>query len=124
MGNSATSKVIGEGTIQFRSHDGCITTLQGVCRVPESRYNLISSGAIYREGLCFSLKADRMEVFKETHVMFQAECVSNVYILRNSEVTVGGLQLSSASRLVVVEQSETMMVSVQMFSFTLKADWD
>jgi len=38
MGNSATSKVIGEGTIQFWSHDGCITTLQGVRHVPESRY--------------------------------------------------------------------------------------
>ena len=34
IGESATSKVIGEGTIQFRSHDGCITTLQGVRHVP------------------------------------------------------------------------------------------
>ena len=40
MGNSVTNKVIGEGTIQFQSHDGCITTLQGVRYVPESRYNL------------------------------------------------------------------------------------
>ena len=46
MTNSATSKVIDEGTIQFRSHDGCITTLQGVCHIPESRYNLISLGAV------------------------------------------------------------------------------
>jgi len=37
MGNSITSKVIGEGAIQFRSHDGCITTLQGVRHVPELR---------------------------------------------------------------------------------------
>ena len=29
MRNSATIKVIGEGTIQFQSHDGCITTVQG-----------------------------------------------------------------------------------------------
>ena len=33
MGNSAISKVICEGTIQFRSHDGCITTLQGIRNV-------------------------------------------------------------------------------------------
>ena len=52
-----------------------------------------------------------MKVFKETHVMFQDERVSNVYMLRNSEVTVGGLQLSSASKAVVVEQSETMIDS-------------
>jgi len=46
MGNSSTSKVIDERTIQFRSHDGCITTLQEVHHVPESRYNLISLGAL------------------------------------------------------------------------------
>jgi len=44
-----------------------------------------------------------MEVSKETHVMFQAKRVGNVYMLRNSEVTVGELQLSSASKAVVVE---------------------
>ena len=32
-----------------------------------------------------------MEVFKEAHVMFQAEYVGNVYMLQNLEVTVGGL---------------------------------
>jgi len=49
MGNSATSKVIGEGIIQFQSHDGCITTLQGVRHVLELRYNLISLGALQGE---------------------------------------------------------------------------
>jgi len=37
--------------------------------------------------------------------------VNNVYMLRNSEVIVGGLQLSSASKVAVVEQSETTIVS-------------
>jgi len=96
MGNSTTSKVIGERAIQFWFHDGCITTLQGVCHVSESRYNLISLGALHREGFYFSSKGDLMEVSEETHVMFQAERVGNVYILRNSEVTVSELQLSSA----------------------------
>jgi len=50
MGNSATSKVIGEGTIQFRSHDGCITTLQGVRHILELRYNLISLEAYIEKG--------------------------------------------------------------------------
>jgi len=89
--NSATSKVIGEETIQFRSHDGCITTFQDVHHVSKSRYNLISLGALHSEGFCFSSKGDLMKVFKEAHAMFQAERVGNVYMLRNSEVTVGGL---------------------------------
>ena len=111
--------MIGKGTIQFQSHDGRITTLQGVHHIPESRYNLISLGALYREGFCFSSKGDLMEVFKEALVMFQAESVSNVYMLRNSEVTISGLQLFSASKVVVVEQSATMMDSssdVQFYS--------
>ena len=52
-----------------------------------------------------------MEVFKEAHVIFQAERIGNVYMLQNSEVTVSGLQLFSASEAVAVKQSETMMVS-------------
>jgi len=103
--------VIGEKTIQFQSHDGCITTLQGVRYVPESRYNLISLGALYREGFSFSFKGDLMEVSKEAHVKFQAERVGNVYMLRNLKVTVGGLQLSSALEAAIVEQSETTMIS-------------
>ena len=85
------NKVIGEGIIQFRSYDGCITTLQGIRHVPESRYNLISLRALYKEGFCFISKGDLMEVSKETHAMFQAECVGNVYMLRNLEVIVGEL---------------------------------
>ena len=52
-----------------------------------------------------------MDVFKESHMKFQTERVDNVYMLRNSEVTVGGLQLSSASKVMVVEQSEDTMDS-------------
>jgi len=89
--NSATSKVIGKGTIQFRSHDGCITTLQGVRHVPESSYNLISLGALNGEGFDFSSKDDLMEVSKDAQLKFQAERVSSVYMLRNAEITVDGL---------------------------------
>ena len=56
MENSATSKVIGKGTFQFRSHDGCITTLQGVCHVLNSRYNLISLGTYKEKGSVSVLK--------------------------------------------------------------------
>ena len=48
------------------------------------------------KGFCFSSKGNLMKVFKEPHVMFQTERVGNVYMMKNSEVTIGGLQLSSA----------------------------
>ena len=80
-----------EGTIQFYSHDGCITTLQGVHHVLESKYNLICFRAQYGEGLNFSSEGDFIEVFKDIQVKFQAERVSNVYMLRNSKVIISGL---------------------------------
>jgi len=107
---SATSKVIGKGTIQFLSHDECITTLQDIHHVPESKYNLISLVALHGEGFNFSFEGDLMKVYKNIQVKFQAERIDNVYKLPNSEHTVGGLQLSLASRSEVMEQSETTMV--------------
>ena len=86
----------------------------------ESRYNLISLGALQGEGFSFSSKGDLMKVFKEAHVKFQAERIGNVYMLQNSKVTVGGLQLSSASKAEVVEQSETMMISSSDVQFYLE----
>ena len=70
MGNYAISKAIGEGTIQHHFHDGCITNLQGFHHVPDSRYNLISFGALEGEGFNFCSESNLMEVSKEAHVKF------------------------------------------------------
>ena len=70
MKNFAARKVIGEGIIQFRSHDGCITTFQGILHVPELRYNPIFLGALQGKGFCFSAKNDLMKVSKKAHMMF------------------------------------------------------
>jgi len=51
-----------------------------------------------------------MKVSKETHVMFQAERVSNVYMLQNLKVTVDGLQLSSALEVVVVDNRRLLWI--------------
>ena len=65
MRNSVVSKVIGEGTIQFHFHDGCITTLQSLRHVPESKYNLIFLRALYGEGFNSSSKSVFMKVLKD-----------------------------------------------------------
>jgi len=88
---STTSKAIGKWTIYFRSHEGRITTLQGVHHVPKLRYNLIFLGTLHGEGFRFSFEGDVMKVSKDAYVKFQVECVGDVYMLRNSVVTVGGL---------------------------------
>ena len=63
-----------------------------------------------------------MKVSKGAHVKFQAERVGNVYILQNSEVTVGGLQLSSASRAEIMEQLDITMISSSDVQFYPKVD--
>jgi len=68
MKNFAISKIIVKGTIQFHSHDGCITTLHGFHHVPKLRYNLISLGALHEKGFNFSSTSDLMKVFKNAHV--------------------------------------------------------
>ena len=70
MGNSTTNKVIGEGTIKFHSHDGCITILQGAHLVPDLSYDLISLGALHEEGFSFNSEGDFMKDSKEDHVKF------------------------------------------------------
>jgi len=79
MGNSAMRRVIGEGIIQFRSNNACITTLQGVYHVPESRYSIISLGALHEEGFNLNFEGDLMKVFKDAQVKFLAERVGNIY---------------------------------------------
>ena len=111
MGNYSTSKVICERTIQFRSHDGCITLFMAFLMF--SNQGTISSllEPYIEKGFVSFRKGDLMKVFKKAHMMFQIKRVGNVYMLQNSEVTVGGLQLSSASKATIMEQSETTMVS-------------
>ena len=68
-------------TIQFRCHNGCITTLQCVRHIPELSYNPISLGALHEEGFNFSSVGDLMKVFKYAHLKFQAEHIDNIYML-------------------------------------------
>jgi len=82
--------VIGEGIVQFYSHDVCIRKLQGVHHVFGLRYNLIFLRALHEEGFNFSFEGDLMQIFKDAQVKFQADRVGNVYMLQNSEATVDG----------------------------------
>jgi len=81
MKNFAMSKVINEETMSFHSHNRCITTLQGIHHVPESRYNHISLRILHVEGFSFSSEGDHMKVFKEAHVKFQTKRVGDIYML-------------------------------------------
>ena len=114
MANSSRSKVVGKGSIQFRSHDGYVTTLHGVSHVPGSRCNLISLGTLHREGFLFRSNCGLMEISKMARVTFAAKLVGNVYELQGSWVTSGGVQISSASKSEVEKQSSCVSDSVRV----------
>ena len=101
MGNSATSKVIGEETIRFDLMIDALLLFKVCVMFPNQ--GTISSLLKYGEGFSFCSVGDLMKVFKDAYAKFQAEHVGDDYMLRNLDVIVGGLQLSSASRSVVVE---------------------
>jgi len=52
-----------------------------------------------------------MKAVKDAHVKFQAEHVGNIYMLQNSKVIIGRLQLSVTSSSEIVEQSDTTVLS-------------
>ena len=114
MANSSRSKVVGKGSIQFRSHDGYVTILHGVSHVPGSRCNLISLGALHREGFQFRSDCGLMEISKMACVTFAAKLVGNVYELQGSWVISGGVQISSASKSEIVKQSLCVSGSVRV----------
>ena len=114
MANSSRSKVVGKGSIQFRRHDGYVTTLHGVSHVPGSRYNLISLGALHQGGFQFRSVGGLMEVSKGARVTFAAKLVGKVYELQDSSVTSGGVQISYASKSEVVKQSSCVSDSVRV----------
>ena len=124
LGNSTTSKVNDEGTIQFRSHNGCITTFQGVRHIPESRYNLISLGALHREGFYFSSKGNLMEVWKKAHVMFQAERVSNIYVAEIRRLQLVDCSNYRLQKRWLWNNRRLQWIRVRMFNCTPKRNWD
>ena len=121
MGNSTTSKVIGKGTIQFRLMMNASLLFKTFVIFP-NQGTISSLGALQGECFSFSTDGDLMEVSKEAHVKFQAERVDNVYMLQNSKVTVGGLQLFSASKVVVWNNQRLQWFRDRMFSCTMKRD--
>jgi len=72
MGNDAQCKVVGEGTIKIKTHDGIVRTLTDVRYVHELKRNLISLG---------TLESLQKNVYK-TAVIFAKTGVFNRRIIR------------------------------------------
>ena len=50
MGNNASSKIVGIGSVRVRCHDGIVRTIIEFHHVPDLKRNLISIGSLDKQG--------------------------------------------------------------------------
>ena len=93
MANNTTNRVVGEGTIRLRSHDGRVVVLTGVRHVLGLRKNLISLGMLDSKGFNFSSKGGVLEVSKSEKKMLKGQLAGgNLYKLLGNVVREKGLK--------------------------------
>jgi len=124
MKNSVMSKVIGEGIIQLHSHDGCITTLQGVRHVPESKYNLTLLEPYMKKDIISILKVILWKFQKMPMWSFRPS-VSEIFTC----CKIRRLQLMDCSYPQLQDRrlwnnQRLQWFWARMFSFIPKVDWD
>eukprot|EP00268_Persea_americana_P001031 TRINITY_DN10307_c0_g1_i1.p1 TRINITY_DN10307_c0_g1~~TRINITY_DN10307_c0_g1_i1.p1 ORF type:complete len:147 (-),score=18.20 TRINITY_DN10307_c0_g1_i1:100-540(-) len=98
MGNDATCKTIGMGTIKIRMANGVVRTLGGVRHVPALKKNLISLGTLESKGCSLSAKDSLLKVSKGVLVLMKGTRVgNNLYKLMGNTV-VGGAAVSTGDK--------------------------
>jgi hypothetical protein len=97
MGNDASCKVIGIGTIKIKMFDNVVRTLGEVRHVPEMKKNLISLGTLDSKGYSYKSEHGIMNVSKGAMVVMRGQKISgNIYKLLGSTI-LGGVAAVSES---------------------------
>uniref|UniRef100_A0A2N9H2K3 Integrase catalytic domain-containing protein n=1 Tax=Fagus sylvatica TaxID=28930 RepID=A0A2N9H2K3_FAGSY len=104
MGNDASCKVIGIGTIKIKMFDNVVRTLGEVRHVPEMKKNLISLGTLDSKGYSYKSEHGIMNVSKGAMVVMRGQKISgNIYKLLGSTI-LGGVVAVSES-----EEDDTLL---------------
>lgn len=104
MGNNATCKVIGTGTVAINMFDGIVRTLTKVRHVPELKKNLISLGTLDTNGCKCIAEGGVMKVVKGALVLMKGAKVGSLYSLQGSTM-VGSANVSTGT----MSDSETKL---------------
>ena len=81
MGNNASCKTVGKGTIRIKMHVGVIRTLTNIRHVLGLRKNLISFGTLDSIGCNFSGESGVLRVTKGFLVVMKGKKIDNLYVL-------------------------------------------
>ena len=87
MGNDASCKVVGIGSIKIKMFDGVVRTLCDVRHIPELRKNLISLGTLDCNGYSYKSAGGVMKVSKGVLTVMKGQKLSgNIYKLQGTTV--------------------------------------
>lgn len=95
MGNNATCKVVGIGSVHIKMWDGVVRTLSEVRHVPALKKNLISLGALDSKGCVIQAEGGALKVKRGSMVILRGtKLPNNLYRLKGNTV-VGGAAVST-----------------------------
>ncbi|KAG8478549.1 hypothetical protein CXB51_028301 [Gossypium anomalum] len=97
MGNNASCKIAGVGTIKVKMFDGVVRTLSDVRYVPELKRNLISLSTLDSKGYRYTAKSGVLKISKGSLVVMKGQRkTAKLYVLQGSTVT-GDAAVASSS---------------------------
>ncbi|KAG8474632.1 hypothetical protein CXB51_031261 [Gossypium anomalum] len=98
MGNNASCKITGVGTIKVKMFDGVVRTLSDVRHVPELKRNLISLGTLDSKGYRYTAESRVLKISKGSLVVMKGQRkIAKLYVLQGSTVTGDAAVASSSS---------------------------
>ncbi|KAG8491535.1 hypothetical protein CXB51_014880 [Gossypium anomalum] len=99
MGNNASCKISGVGTIKVKMFDGVVRTLSDVRHVPELKRNLISLSALDSKGYRYTAESGVLKISKGSFIVMKGRRkTAKLYVLQGSTVT-GDVAVASSSLL-------------------------
>ncbi|KAG8481529.1 hypothetical protein CXB51_026324 [Gossypium anomalum] len=88
MGNNASCKIAGVGTIKVKMFDGVVRTLSDVRYVPELKRNLISLSTLDSKGYRYTAESGVLKISKGSLVVMKGQRkTAKLYVLQGSTVT-------------------------------------
>ncbi|KAG8480261.1 hypothetical protein CXB51_024850 [Gossypium anomalum] len=97
MGNNASCKIAGVGTIKVKMFDGVVRTLSDVRYVPELKRNLISLSTLDSKGYRYTAESGVLKISKGSLVVMKGQRkTAKLYVLQGSTVT-GDAAVASSS---------------------------
>ncbi|KAG8472328.1 hypothetical protein CXB51_035360 [Gossypium anomalum] len=97
MGNNASCKIAGVGTIKVKMFDGVVRTLSDVRHVPELKRNLISLSTLDSKGYRYTAESGVLKISKGSLVVMKGQRkIAKLYVLQGSTVT-GDAAVASSS---------------------------